>query len=149
MSTFRKLLYTPHFSTQSTQMGTPVNKKISRNQKLSKTKVFHEATPLLFDTQSSDLTPGFSKKVKINHILRFYSTTASPKLVDCEKSARRANRAAEGPATARFGFSGRKTRTEDKMFRAKQEVLRTIKRMVEENRTIRERLLTLRQMRSR
>ncbi|XP_056328925.1 uncharacterized protein si:ch211-277c7.7 [Danio aesculapii] len=153
MSTYRKLLYTPLFGSQSFQP----DKKTGRNgeNKLRKKKntLTQEGTPLMFDT-SPEITPCFSRKVKIHHLLRVYSNVGMSKKKSSvnlresngRKPPQRAKHSVREPSSDDFAFPSRRTRTENKMARTKQDVLRTIKRMVEENRVIRVRLLTLRQM---
>ncbi|KAK9962937.1 hypothetical protein ABG768_006172 [Culter alburnus] len=154
MATYRKLLYTPSFSSQTPQTDktswcTGENNKHKLSRNMSR---LTEATPspLLF-TKSPEITPRFLKNMKTNHLLRFYSNmrTSQKSTVNLRASEggkiQRAERDAHrGPSSDTFGFPQRDAQAE-KMSQTKQDVLRTIKKMVEENRVIRERLLTLRQ----
>ncbi|XP_051716390.1 uncharacterized protein si:ch211-277c7.7 [Ctenopharyngodon idella] len=157
MATYRKLLYTPSFSSQMSQ----TDKTSGRTGENSKHKLCRnmnrltEATPspLLF-TKSPEITPRFLKKMKTNHLLRFYSNmrTSQKSTVNLRESEggklQRAERdARRGPSSDTFGFPQRDAQAVEEMSQTKQDVLRTIKKMVEENRVIRERLLTLRQLR--
>lgn len=111
MATYRKLLYTPSFSSQMSQ----TDKTSGRTGENSKHKLCRnmnrltEATPspLLF-TKSPEITPRFLKKMKTNHLLRFYSNMRTSqkstvnlreseggKLQRAERDARRGARGAQ------------------------------------------------------
>ncbi|KAL1246902.1 hypothetical protein QQF64_034738 [Cirrhinus molitorella] len=163
MATFRKLLYVPRFDTQSPQTDKESGYNGENNNNLHKLSknmngLTQDATPLLFsDVKSPEITPWFSRKVKANNLLRIYANMRSSVNLRPSKGgkSRRAKRVTrEGPRRVQprrassdtFGFQPDALEAEE-MCRSqmKQDVLRTIKRMVEENRVIRERLLTLRQ----
>ncbi|KAF4104645.1 uncharacterized protein si:ch211-277c7.7 [Onychostoma macrolepis] len=157
MAAFRKLLYVPRFDTQSPQTDKESGYNGENNKHHKLNGLTQEATPLLFpDVTSPEITPCFSRKVKTNQLLRLYANMRSTVNLRASKGgkSRRAKRVTykgveEQPKRASsdtFGFPPRDVEA-DEMYRSrtKQYVLRTIKRMVEENRVIRERLLTLRQ----
>ncbi|KTG05027.1 hypothetical protein cypCar_00019652 [Cyprinus carpio] len=157
MSTFRKLLYVPCFDTQSPQTDKESGYNGENNKHRRLNGLTQEATPLLFlDVTSPEITPCFSRKVKTNHLLRLYANMRSTVNLRATKGgkSRRAKRVTyegvgEQPhrdSSDTFGFPARDVKADEmSRSRTKQEVLRTIKRMVEENRVIRERLLALRQ----
>ncbi|XP_050982968.1 uncharacterized protein si:ch211-277c7.7 [Labeo rohita] len=163
MATFRKLLYVPRFDTQSPQTDkeSEYNGENNKHHKISKNLNgwAQDATPLLFsDVRSPEITPWFSRKVKANNLLRIYANMRSTVNLRASKGGKslRAKRVtrecARGVQPHRgssdtFGFPAIDAQTAEEMSRSqtKQDVLRTIKKMVEENRVIRQRLLTLRQ----
>ncbi|XP_073676336.1 uncharacterized protein [Garra rufa] len=157
MATFRKLLYVPRFDTQSpqTDKDSVFKGESNKHHKLSKNMngLTQDGTPLLFsDVKSPEITPWFSRKMKANNLLRIYANMRSSVNLRASKGgkSRRAKRFTREEASPdAFGFQPDTQEVEEVVglarSRTKQEVLRTIKRMVEENRVIRERLLTLRQ----
>lgn len=74
MATYRKLLYTPSFSSQTSQSDkTTWRTGENRKHKLSRNMRLTEATPSPLLFRSPEITPRLFKKMKINHLLRFYS----------------------------------------------------------------------------
>lgn len=78
MATYGKLLYTPSFSSQSPQIFKKpgFTGENSKHHKLSWSlnRLTQEATPSpLLHIKSPEITPCFSRKMKTNHLLRFYS----------------------------------------------------------------------------
>ncbi|XP_043112863.1 uncharacterized protein si:ch211-277c7.7 [Puntigrus tetrazona] len=160
MAAFRKLLYAPRFDTQSPQTDKEsVFNGENKHRKLN--ELAQEATPLLFlDDTSPQITPYFSRSAKTNHLLRLYADMRSTVNLRASKGgkSRRAKRVTyEGEGVQPrmwYGFTAFRfhyhdlscfARLRQSRSRTKQDVLRTIRRMVEENRVIRGRLLTLRQ----
>ncbi|KAK7141571.1 hypothetical protein R3I93_015653 [Phoxinus phoxinus] len=159
MATYCRLLYTPSFSSQSPQLfkkpgftgENGKHHKLSRNLN----RLTQDATPSpLLHIKSPEITPCFSRKMKTNHLLRFYSnmrtyhkSTVNLRAPEGGKSQRAKRDAREGPSSDTFVFPPPRdpqAAAEEKS-QTKQDVLSTIKKMLEENRVIRERLLTLRQ----
>ncbi|XP_059371425.1 uncharacterized protein si:ch211-277c7.7 [Carassius carassius] len=158
MAAFRKLLYVPRFDTQSPQTDKESLYNGENNKQHKLNEFTQEATPLLFlDVTSPEITPCFSKTVKTNQLLRLYANLRSTVNLRGSKGGklRRAKRVtydegvgeqSQGDSSDTFGFPPRDVKADEmSRSRTKQDVLRTIKRMVEENRVIRERLLALRQ----
>ncbi|XP_056106393.1 uncharacterized protein si:ch211-277c7.7 [Rhinichthys klamathensis goyatoka] len=162
MATYCKLLYTPSFSSQSPQIFKKpgFTGENSKHHKLSRNwnRLTQEATPSpLLHFKSPEITPCFSRKMKTNHLLRFYSnirtyqkSTVNLRAPEGGKSQRAKRDARGGPSSDTFGFPPRDPQAAAEeivgLSQTKQDVLSTIKKMLEENRVIRERLLTLRQL---
>ncbi|XP_077092016.1 uncharacterized protein LOC143744421 [Siphateles boraxobius] len=160
MATYCKFIYTPSFSSQSPQLFKKqgFTGENSKHHKLSRNlnRLTQDATPSpLLHIKSPEITPCFSRKMKINQLLRFYSnkrtyhkSTVNLRAPEGGKSQRPKRDAHGGPSSDTFEFQPRYHQAAaEELSQTKQDVLSTIKKMLEENRVIRERLLTLRQLR--
>ncbi|XP_039505167.1 uncharacterized protein si:ch211-277c7.7 [Pimephales promelas] len=163
MATYCKLLYTPSFSSQSPQIfkkpgftgENSKHHKLSRNwNRLTQEANVTPSPSLHF--KSPEITPCFTRKMKTNQLLRFYSnirtykkSTVNLRAPEGGKSQRAKRDPRGGPSSDTFGFPARDPDPQAaNLSQTKQDVLSTIKKMLEENRVIRERLLTLQQSRS-
>ncbi|XP_067312776.1 uncharacterized protein si:ch211-277c7.7 [Pseudorasbora parva] len=159
MATYRKLLYTPSFDSQPSQTDRKAGRtgennkhhKLSRN--INRFRFTQETPSSLFDIKSPEITPCFSRQKKTNYLLRFYTnmrtsqrSTVNLRAPEGGKSQCAKHATPGEPPSDTFEFPQRHAQSAEKMSQTKQDVLSTIKKMLEENSVIRERLLALRQL---
>ncbi|XP_057206219.1 uncharacterized protein si:ch211-277c7.7 [Triplophysa rosa] len=160
MASHRKPRNIPRFGSQSSQTDNIV-KHNERHCKLSKNMKNVTCESSLFALpggKSPEVTSCYSRQVRTNYLLRFYcsvkankktarKSTETPMAADGGKSlpAKKLTRS-KGTSSDYFQFPSEDVKSTDERSRTKQDVLRTIKRMTEENKVIRERLLALSQM---
>lgn len=163
MATPRKSVYIPRFGSQSSQSQTD-NKvtpsgRICRLSKSMKRVTCVSSSLTVSNVKSPEITPCCSKIAKTNYLLRFYwsskanrkpveKSTDTPMTSTGEKSQRvkDPDHSKEESSSDYFEFPHENAQATDEKSRIKQEVLKTIGRMIEENRVIRQRLLALSKM---
>nr|XP_055033897.1 uncharacterized protein si:ch211-277c7.7 [Misgurnus anguillicaudatus] len=158
MATQGKSVYIPRFGSQSSQSQTDnkvtLSGRICRLSKSMKRVTCVSSSLTVSNVKSPEITPCCSKIAKTNYLLRFYwsakanrktvqKSTDTPMTSNGEKSQSVKD---QGSSSDYFEFPPEDAQATDEKSRIKQDVLRTIRRMIEENRVIRQRLLALSQM---